>query len=118
LSNFVMQYFGYLHERYNHTRVNGKTLWVIFYGFIPWIINWFIAMAYFLERAAREGASVSDWLAVIGSLVWSLAFVAPLLWRYYQNNTLENNYTMELAYILLSLSAKLWLDWVVTIGSI
>jgi len=118
LSNFVMQYFGYLHEVYNHRRTSGRSLWLIFVGFIPWAINWFIVLVYFLERVAREGASVSDWLAVIGSLVWSLAFVAPLLWRYYKPNTVENNYTMELIYILLSLSAKLWLDWVVTIGSL
>jgi len=125
LCNFVMQFFGYLHEHFNYTAVNYKkgerktrvyrSLWFIGIGFVPWIANWLVVLVYFFERTGA--APVNDWLAVIGSLVWSLAFVAPLLWRFYQPDSIAVNYYTELAYILLSLSAKLWLDWVVTIGS-
>lgn len=116
LSNFVMQYFGYLHEK-------SRKMLAIWLGFIPWGYNWAVVLIYFGARLRLESVSVSDSLAIFGSLVWSLCFVAPLVYRYFsvtksREEQVRVNYMVELAYIMLSLSAKLWLDWTITIGNL
>lgn len=62
-------------------------------------------------------ATLSDGFAIIGSLLLSLAFVFPLVWYYGKTNFSENNYRLEMMYIFLSLTAKLYLDWTVVIGN-
>ena len=118
LSNCVMQYFGYLHETINQKlKQPGKTWGPLLVGFVPWLINWLIALLYFGFRIGRESVQVTDYLAVFGTFVWSLGFVAPLVWRFNKPGIVPN-YKVEVAYALLSLSAKLWLDWVLTIGNL
>lgn len=109
LSNLVMQYFGYRHEQ-------TRSLTDLLLGFIPWAFNWSCVFVYWGARASTS--SFTDGLALVGSFVWSIAFTMPLFYRLWTKKTRENvvriNYRVELAYILLSLSAKLWLDWVIT----
>jgi hypothetical protein len=110
-NNFLMQYFGHLHER-----ANRRTWEFMAFGFLPWIVNWAVVFTFFFERIST--ALLYDSFAIFGTFVWSLTFTFPLFWRFYQKNTIENNYKVERAYILLSLTAKLWLDWSVTIGNL
>lgn len=109
LSNFVMQYFGYRHEK-------TRSLTDLLLGFIPWAFNWSCVFVYWGARASTS--SFTDGLALVGSFVWSIAFTLPLFYWLWTRKTRENivrvNYNVERAYILLSLSAKLWLDWVIT----
>lgn len=117
LANATMQYFGYLHEKKIHPpNSTERTLWYIAIGFLPWLQTWVTVLTYYgLNFSA---ATLSDGFAIIGSLFWSLSFVFPLLWRYSKPASLKNNYTMELMYIFLSLTAKIWLDWTVVIGTL
>lgn len=119
LFNVLMQVFGYLHELANHPRSvkeQQKTWFYMVFGFVPWAANWFVVLFYFLQRSGS--ARFADWLAIIGSLLLSLLFVVPLFWRYTKPPTALNNYRTERAYLFLSLSAKLWLDWVVTVDTL
>ena len=115
--NFQMQYFGYLHELRNHRvtpmhRTKGPYLM----GFFPWIATWATIFTYYGLNVGNM--VLSDSFAIIGTFVLSLTFVLPLEWRYTRANTIQNNYNTEVAYILLSLTAKLYLDWTVTIGTL
>ena len=122
LFNVLMQAFGWYHEIHNHQSSGkgkapvNKTWEYMVFGFVPWVANWFVVFFYFFERAGD--ARVADWLAIVGSFVLSFTFVLPLFWRYGKEATQENNYYTERAYLLLSLTAKLWLDWVVTIDTL
>jgi len=115
LSNFFMQYCGYLHEK-----SKDRNIWLLLLGFVPWILNWTFVLLLYFTRLVNDGALLSDGFGIMGSFVWSLAFVAPLIYRKYTRNksVLRINYNTELAYILLSLSAKIWLDWAITIGNL
>ena len=117
VSNFIMQLFGYLYER-SDTDPRKRSLWYIAIGFLPWFFNWTWTFIYYGNRA--NSALLSDGFAVIGTFVWSLAFVVPLVYRKYTSNRsiLRANYYVELAYVMLSLSAKLWLDWAATVGNL
>ena len=117
VSNVIMQLFGYLYEHSNEDPKR-RNLWLIAVGFLPWIYNWTWVFVLYGNRAST--ALLSDGFGIIGSFVWSLAFVAPLVYRKYTRNksSLRANYYTELAYILLSLSAKLWLDWAITVGNL
>jgi hypothetical protein len=117
LANLIMQYFGYLHEYYNHPAGSEpKTLWYLIAGFVPWIQIWVTVLTYY--GLNFDTATTSDGVAIIGSLVLSLTFVIPLVWRYRKQPTAKNNYRMEVFYIILSLTAKLFLDWTVIIGTL
>lgn len=111
LSNFAMQWYGYEHEKRRFD------LNPLLFGFLPWVINWVVVFVYYGARISTT--SVTDGLAIFGSFVWSICFTLPLFWRRAQPKiTPAVNYKVERAYILLSLTAKLWLDWVLTIGSL
>lgn len=117
-ANFSMQYMGYAHEQRNHrASMRFRTLGPLLVGFIPWIITWATIFTYWGVNQGTD-TKLSDGFAIVGSFVWSLTFVLPLVWRYTRENTVDHNYKMERAYILLSLTAKLWLDWTVIIGTL
>lgn len=115
ISNFFMQYCGYIHEK-----SPDRNIWLLLLGFIPWTLNWTFVLLLYFYRLFGTGVVLSDSFGILGSFVWSLLFVAPLLYRKYTRNksVLRANYNTELAYILLSLSAKIWLDWSITIGNL
>lgn len=117
LANCLMQYFGFLHEDLMHTREPSKrNLVYIGVGFLPWLQIWITILVF---HGLNFGTAVlSDNFAIFGSFLWSLAFVLPLLWFYRKSNTSRNYYTLELMYIFLSLTAKLYLDWTVVIGGL
>jgi hypothetical protein len=121
LSNIVMQYFGYLHEKVNHrsdTRVT--TLMPLFAGFLPFFAIWVPTVLYTINGISS--APAFEIVAVFGSLLFAVMFVVPLWVRYETAGSgaleLKANYNMELFYIILSLTAKLFLDWTVTINTI
>jgi len=117
LCNALMQYFGGLHEHQNHrVSAESRSLDPLVTGFVPWIAIWLAIFSYYGINFATS--TVSDGFAIVGSFGLSLTFVAPLLWRFTKQSNIENNFRTELAYIILSLTAKLYLDWTVTIGTL
>jgi len=113
LSNVLMQYFGYLHEALGrHCSIEYLAM-----GFLPWVQIWLVTiLPYYTANASS--APTYESFAILGSFVLSLAFVVPLIWRLQKPNTPKNNFALENMYIVLSLVAKLYLDWTVTIGYI
>lgn len=118
LSNVVMQYFGYAHEVQNHPANSKPTLTPLLVGFLPFFAIWIATLAYQISGTASP--TTYGAVAVYGSLFFALMFVVPLLVRYSKTGSekieVRANYTEEMFYILLSLTAKLFLDWTVTIG--
>jgi len=113
LVNISMQYFGYLHERANSNRQ--KTLSILWWGFVPWLWLWFIPLTYYFVQASSLPTYVG--VAIIGSFVLSIVFTLPLFWRYTTDQSeLYANYMVERNYLILSVTAKLFLDWTVVIG--
>jgi len=116
LANCLMQAFGYFHENLVHSQPPGsRTPKYILFGFLPWLQTWITVITYYAVNFST--ATLSDGFAIIGSLLLSLAFVFPLVWYYGKPNFSENNYRLEMMYIFLSLTAKLYLDWTVVIGN-
>jgi len=116
IANIIMQYFGYLHEKYNHppSTVTRTPKFLIF-GFLPWLQIWItILVAY----GINGNVVTSDAYSIVGSMLLSLTFVVPLIWRYTVETSSKNNYTMELIYIILSFTAKAWLDWTFVLGNL
>ena len=117
LLNVTMQSYGWFHEMRNHrVKQQYRSLTPLLIGFVPWAGIWAVVFTYY--GANMSTMTLSDGFAIIGTFVWSLTFVLPLLWRYYKGNTTSANYNMEVAYIVLSLTAKLWLDWTVVVGNL
>jgi len=88
----------------------------VWWGFVPWLPLWYVPIAYFL--ASPVTLPVFYPVAIFGTFVFSFAFVAPLVYRYYTTSPeIVANYNVERAYLVLSLTAKLFLDWTVTIGA-
>lgn len=113
--NVLMQLFGFLHERANskYQHSTGYLLW----GFVPWLALWLVTFAYYFDRAAS--VPVYYGVAIIGSFILSLAFVAPLVYRYYTSTPpLRANKNVVRQYSALSATAKLFLDWTVVIGNL
>ena len=119
---FLMQCFGYLHEKFNSQLSNQeKSMRYLLIGFLPWIQIWAVIFTYY-GLNMMDTSPLYESFAVFGSFFLSLLFVFPLVWRYYKktnaNNDKQFNYTTEIMYIILSLTAKLYLDWTVTIGNL
>lgn len=115
LINVVMQYFGYLHECAN-TR-GRRSLTLLLWGFVPYLPLWIVPLTYYFATAALVPLYYG--VAIIGTFVLSLLFTAPLFWRYFTSKPeLIANYQAERAFLLLSLTAKLYLDWAVTGGNL
>lgn len=112
--NVIMQYFGFAHEREN---VGAQTtLAFLWWGFLPWLVLWFLAFAYYFG-ATIAVAPFFVGLAVVGTWLLSFTFVLPLVYRYYTSSpALEANYKTDRAYQVASLTSKLFLDWTVLIG--
>lgn len=117
LANCIMQAFGYFHEDLVHSQPAGaRTFKYILFGFLPWLQTWITVLVYYAVNFSS--ATLSDGFAIIGSFLLSLTFVLPLVWYYRRQNNAENNYRLEMMYIFLSLTAKLYLDWTVLIGTL
>lgn len=119
VANVLMQACGYAHELSN--RVKRGTLFYLAVGFLPWIYKWTLSVL-FLHTQQGDEVFDYDYVAVYGALGLSLTFVAPLVYKYTQLGKSANletlNYRVEVAYLLLSLTAKLFLDWTITIGNL
>jgi len=117
LANFLMQYFGYLHEKLTHdTEPSKRTLSYIGFGFLPWLQNWVTILTYYGLNVVDT--KVSEHLAILGSFLLSLLFVYPLLAIYGREHNMRNFFVLERTYIILSLTAKLYLDWIIVIGTV
>ena len=115
LLNILMNLFGYLHELSNSKRQ--RSLALVWWGFVPWIPLWAIPLTYYF---AQSGAlPVYFGVGIVGTFLFSIAFVVPLFYRYMTKSPeIVANYNTERAYLILSLTAKLFLDWTVTIGNL
>lgn len=120
LANVVMMYFGYRHEVANHPARSNPTLEFLLMGFIPFFAIWIPILGYQIAR--QSTSKLYESFAVYGSLPIALLFVVPLLIRYRSagspKNRVSANYRMETFYIILSLTAKIYLDWTIVIGNL
>lgn len=109
LANISMQWFGLQHEIYAE-----ETMAFLWWGFVPWAIIWAPILAALFDGGALAGwATVAIWFAFITSF----AFPAVLLWRSnVYDEPYRNNYRTEIAFLVLSLTAKLGLDLIIVIG--
>lgn len=120
--NALMNFFGYLHELLNSEQQ--KSLFLLWTGFVPWLPLWIVPIVYFVANAGSLPLYVG--FAVFGTFLLSVAFTVPLQWRYFiepkegfdKEQRLQANFAVERAYLLLSLTAKLYLDWTVVIGNL
>jgi hypothetical protein len=114
--NVLMQFFGYAHERANSGR-GQHSLGYLLWGFVPWLALWLIPLTYYFDRAGE--LPVYYGVAIVGTFLLSLVFVAPLVWRYNTNDApLLANKRVAQYYARISLTAKLLLDWTVVIGNL
>jgi hypothetical protein len=120
LANAVMMYFGYKHEVANHPARSKKTLEYLLMGFVPFFALWIPILGYQISR--QSVSKLYESFAVYGSFPIALLFVVPLLIRYRSAGSIKPritaNYRMENFYILLSLTAKIYLDWAITFGNL
>jgi len=113
--NVIMNYFGYVHELANTKRQ--RTLNFVWWGFAPWLPLWIIPLTYYFVAAST--LPIYFGVAIVGTFLFSIGFVLPLFYRYSTSSPeLVANYNTERAYLILSLTAKLFLDWTVTIGTL
>jgi hypothetical protein len=121
LANVSMNYAGYVTEQLNA----GKHLWTkatlpIVMGFAPYVAIWVATLVSHFSPSVAHAAY--DTVAVLGSFALSLAFVAPLVYRanidVRRTSEVRANFNVERAYIVLSLVAKLFLLFTVSIGDL
>ena len=117
LANVSMNYGGYVTEQLNASKHEWTDMLPFWMGFFPYIGIWVATLASHFSPSVAH--SSYDTLAVVGSFVLSLLFVAPLIYR---NNIdvsrvseIRANYNVERAYIVLSIVAKLFLLFTTTV---
>ena len=120
--NIWMQIVGGLgHELHNRGKQPGCKVdwWLFASGFLPHALTWgFIWPAFVLAvRSSTDGVPVFVWLLVIGLFVQYTLFVVPL-WFHSAGWLFTSNQNYELAYIVLSVVSKFWMDWTVILGAV
>lgn len=125
LLNVIMQLFGGLgHELINRNwRLGGKqevVWWPFGLGFLPFIGIWAIIFAAFVVQATANSPPAFVWVIIFGMFFLFLSFVVPILLHYTQWQAVfgVENIEYEIMFIVLSLLAKVALDWALVLGSI
>ena len=114
LVNVTMQIFGYFQQRQNAPRQ--RSLEFVAWGFLPWAALWVLQLTYLIEASGRLPGFVVA--GVAGTLPFSILFVLPLVWRRYTSlEDIEANFWGQVMYYFLSLTSKLYLDWVISLGN-
>jgi len=126
LLNVIMQLVGGLgHELINRGwRIDGNKnvqWWAFLLGFLPFAGIWAIILAAFVIQAlANSSPPAFVWVIIISMFFFFLSFVVPILLHYsrWQPFIKVGNLEYEIMFIVLSLVAKVALDWTLVIGSI
>lgn len=124
LVNIALQYQGYIMEVVNVRRERGNYFWsptVI--GFLLFAAQWIPIFVYFFAAITSERPPAAEpipWFVytiVFGLFFQFLLFGLVMTFHYYGwPKWLRSNYYNEIAYIVLSLTSKVFLDWNLLIG--
>lgn len=117
--NATMNLFGIMMEKHNqHTE---KTDWTAFiYGCIAGIVPWIVIMLYFVGAVSSGDAKPPDFVyAIVPTLfVFFNIFAINMVLQYKKVGPWEDYLYGERAYIILSLSAKTVLCWLIFTGTL
>jgi hypothetical protein len=117
--NAMMNLFGIMMEYHNqHTQ---KTNWTAFiYGCIAGIVPWIVIVTYFLGSLAGEGGEPPAFVyAIIPTLfVFFNIFAVNMVLQYKKVGPWKDYLFGERVYIILSLTAKTVLAWIIFAGTL
>lgn len=120
LANISMNYGGYVTEQLNATKHEWTDMLPFWMGFFPYVGIWVVTLVSHFSPSVPHAAY--DTVAVVGSFVFSVLFVLPLIYRknidVRRVREMRANYNVERAYIILSILAKLFLLFTTTIGDL
>jgi hypothetical protein len=117
--NAMMNLFGIMMELHNQT--NQKTDWTAFiYGSIAGIIPWIVIVIYFVGSVNSGDAKPPDFVyAIIPTLfVFFNIFAINMVLQYKKVGRWNNYLFGERVYIVLSLTAKTVLAWLIFAGTL
>lgn len=126
LVNIAMQYQGYIMEVVNVGRKRGTYFWSpVVIGFILFAAQWMPIFVYFFAAITSDrpvGVDGAPWFVytiVFGLFFQFLLFGMVMTLHYWGSpKWLRSNYNNEVAYIILSFTSKVFLDWNLLIGII
>jgi len=113
--NATMNLFGIMMEY--HNQYTEKTNWLSFvYGSVAGIIPWVVIMIYFLSAINSSGAKPPAFVyAIIPTIfVFFNSFAINMILQYKKVGAWKDYLVGERAYIILSLSAKTALAWMIS----
>lgn len=121
-------------------KINKSNYVALIIGFIPFLTTWGITMTYFFKAVASNAKNVPWWIwtIVIGLFITFTQFAVVMILHYMQKDALRKNcegnvkkkwasklstffadrINEEMTYQLLSLTNKLFLTWILAIGSL
>lgn len=117
--NATMNLFGIMMEY--HNQYTQKTNWTSFiYGSIAGIIPWIVIVLYFIGSVSGEGAKPPAFVyAIIPTLfVFFNIFAVNMVLQYKKVGPWKDYLFGEKVYIILSLSAKTVLAWIIFAGTL
>ena len=117
--NFIMNMMGLMMERYN--QLTDKTRWLPFnIGVLAGIVPWLVGGLYFWVSTSNIADSIPGY-AKLGFLLTFVFFntFAVNMWLQYKKIGPWKDYVFgEKAYIILSLTAKSTLAWILVLGTL
>ena len=121
--NVILQAQGYLMEKYNPPLAkanNNVDWWPTLIGWIIFVFQWVVIWVYFSVTVSNVGSAPGYVWAIIFGLFFqfSLFGLVQLLHYLPYQNFLSSIYAVEIAYITLSLTSKLFLTWTLQLGII
>jgi len=117
--NAMMNLFGIMMELHNQN--TKKTDWTAFlYGCVAGILPWIVIVAYFVGSLAGEGGDPPAFVyAIIPTLfVFFNIFAVNMVLQYKKVGPWKDYLYGERVYIILSLSAKTVLAWIIFAGTL
>ncbi|OGN94184.1 MAG: hypothetical protein A2Y88_00915 [Chloroflexi bacterium RBG_13_48_10] len=117
--NAVMNLFGIMMELHNQN--TQKTNWTAFiYGCIAGIVPWIVIVTYFLGSLAGEGGEPPAFVyAIIPTLfIFFNIFAVNMVLQYKKVGPWKDYLFGERVYIVLSLTAKTVLAWIIFAGTL
>ena len=112
--NVILQLQGHLMETLNSNQSKGINWWPTAIGWIIFLGQWVCIWTYFLYAAFADpvGPPVFVYVIVIGLFVSYAIFGLIQLMHYARfRNFLSSTFAVEVAYITLSFTSKLYLTW-------
>ena len=117
--NATMNLFGIMMEY--HNQYTKKTNWLSFvYGSVAGIIPWVVIMIYFLSAINSSGAKPPTFVyAIIPTIfVFFNSFAINMILQYKKVGAWKDYLVGERAYIILSLTSKTALAWMIFAGTL